>query len=316
MKLILAFAAAFLLAFAANAEVRGTWTVDHSWKTDAGYIQLNMNRPHQHFGSSFPITAFSGLSAADVESQGDVKFELRREAGVISFDGSFLHGEGAGHFVFTPNASYASTLRSIGVRNEEDIDDDRLMSLTLHDVSTDFIRAMRAQGYDETLEHYVTMRIFRVTPELITELRSLGYDRIAFDDLIASRVHKVTPDYIRGMRAAGYGNLSMDQLVASRIHKATPEFLQQMSTLGYNHLEFDNAIAFRIHGVSPEFVTELRDLGYTKVDADDLVAMRIHRVTPDYIRAVEKAGYEHVPVEKLIEMRIHGIDASYLAKVK
>jgi len=316
MKLILAFAAAFLLAFTANAELHGTWTVDHSWKSDAGTIQLNLNRPHHQFGSSFPIAALSGLTAADVDSQGDVKFELRREAGTIAFEGSFLHGQGAGHFVFTPSTSYAASLRAIGVRSDDDLDDDKLMSLALHDVSTDFIRVMRAQGYDEPLDHYVSMRIFRVTPELVTELRSLGYDHLSFDHLIASRIHKVTPDYIRATRAAGYPNLSMDQLVATRIHGATPEFQQKMANLGYTHLEYDDLIAFRIHGVSPEFVGALRDLGYKSVAADDLVAMRIHGVTPDYIRAVEKAGYENVPVEKLIQMKIHGIDAKYLSTVR
>lgn len=317
MKLILAFAAAFLLAFTASAEIRGTWTVDHeSFRKEAGWIQMNLNRPHNHFGSSFKISSFTGLTAADVDSQGDVKFSLRREAGTIDFDGSFLRGQGAGHFLFTPNGNYESTLRSLGVKSEEDIDEDKLMSLTLNDVSTDFIRGMRAAGYDETLDHYVSMRIFRVTPELITELRSLGYDRLSYDALIASRVHGVTPEYIRGTRSAGYPNLSMDQLVATRIHGATPEFQQKMADLGYPHLDYDDLIAFRIHGVSPQFVTALRDLGYRHVEADDLVAMRIHGVTPDYIRSIEQAGYENVPVQKLIEMRIHGIDARFLAKVR
>jgi hypothetical protein len=310
MKQILAFAAAFLLAFTARAEIHGTWTAMRN--LDAGRIQLNIDRPHDHFGSSFDISAFSGLSPDVIATQGDAKFELRREAGVIAFDGSFLHGDGAGHFVFTPNANFASTLKSMGVRSEDGIDDDKLLALTLHDVSGDFIRAMRSVGYDEPLEHYESMRIFKVTPELVTELRSLGFGHLSFDDLIASRIHKVTPDYIRAMRAAGYDNLTMDDLVATRIHKATPEFIQQMASLGYTHLSHDDLIAFRIHGVSPEFVSALHDLGYNNVPAADLIAMRIHRVTPEYIRDVEKAGYEHVPVEKLIEMRIHGIDSRML----
>lgn len=313
MKKLAAFAAILFLAAAANAEIRGTWTALRN--DDPSRIQLNLDRPHNHFGSTFYISDFGGLSADVVGSQGDVRFELRREAGMLAFDGSFLHGDGAGHFVFTPNNGFAATLRSMGVRSEDDLDDDNLLSLTLHDVSTDFIRSMRGLGYDEPLEHYTSMRIFKVTPELISELRSLGYDKLSYDDLVASRIHKVTPDYIRAMRAAGY-NLTMEQLVATRIHKATPEFVQQMASLGYTHLDFDDLIAFRIHKVTPEFVSDLRTLGYTGVSPDDLVAMRIHRVTPDYIREVEKAGYAHVPVSKLIEMRIHGIDERYLEKVK
>ena len=313
MKRIVTFAAVLFLAAAANAEIRGTWTALRN--DDPSRIQLNLDRPNNHFGSTFSVSDFSGLPFDVVNSQGDVRFEMRREAGVLAFEGSFLHGDGAGHFVFTPNNGYAATLRSMGVRSDDDLDDDKLLSLTLHDVSTDFIRSMRSAGYDEPLEHYTSMRIFKVTPELVTELRSLGYDKLSYDDLIASRIHKVTPDYIRAMRADGY-NLTMDQLVATRIHKATPEFVQQMASLGYTHLGFDDLIAFRIHKVTPEFVSDLRTLGYTQIAPDDLVAMRIHRVTPDYIREVEKAGYQHVPVSKLIDMRIHGIDEKFLEKMK
>jgi hypothetical protein len=314
MKKTIVFTALLFFAAAAQAEIRGTWTARRN--DDPSRIQLNMDRPHNHFGSTFNVADLSGLSMSLIDSQGDAKFEIRREAGVLAFDGSFLHGDGAGFFVFTPNPGYAATLRSMGVRSDDEVDDDKLMSLTLHDVSTDFIRNMRREGYDEPLDHYVAMRIFKVTPELVSELRSLGYNHLDYDDLIASRIHKVTPDYIRAMRAAGYQNLSMEQLVATRIHKASPEFLQEMATLGYTHLDYDNLIAFRIHGVSPEFVGALRDLGYSNVAPDDLIAMRIHRVTPEYIREIENAGYHRVPVEKLIAMRIHGIDSNYLSKLK
>ena len=314
MKRTIVFAA-LLFAAAAQAEITGTWAVTRSWTTDPGKIHINLMREHNNFGSSFPIDAFVGLTMADVNSQGDVKFDLRREAGVVAFDGSFRNGEGVGHFVFTPDRSYESKLRAMGVRSDDDLDDERLLTLALHDISTDYIRGLRAAGYNEPLEHYISMRIFRVTPELIADLRSLGYDHIGYDDLIASRVHKVTPDYIRGMKAAGY-SLSMEQLVATRIHKATPEFLAEMAQLGYSRLGYDDLIAFRIHGVTPEFVSALRALGYNSVAADDLVAMRIHRVTPEYIRDVENAGYHHVPVEKLISMRIHGVDSRFLSKMQ
>jgi hypothetical protein len=315
MKRTIAIAASLLLAVALHAEIRGTWSVDHSWKTEPGSIHVNLNRPNNHFGSAFPISAFSGLTASQVESQGDARFTLRRDAGVVAFDGSFRDGEGVGYFVFTPDQSFLSKLRAMNVRSDGNLDDEDLFSLALHDISTDFIRNMRAVGYDEPLDHYVSMRIFRVTPELIADLRSLGYDRISYDDLINSRVHKVTPEYIRAMKAAGY-KLSMEQLVTTRIHKASPEFLQQMASAGYSNISYDDMINFRIHGVTPEFVGELRVLGYKDISGEDLVTMRIHRVTPAYIRDVEKAGYHHVPVEKLIEMRIHGIDTGLLSKLK
>ncbi|MCU1231180.1 MAG: Regulatory sensor-transducer, BlaR1/MecR1 family, partial [Acidobacteria bacterium] len=239
MRRALIALAGALVAAIALADIRGTWTIERSSRID-GNVQLNLSRDHNHFGSNFPIASFSGLSLADGASQ----FELRAEAGTIRFDGTFRDGDGAGHFTFASNPKFAGTLRSMNVREIGDVDDEKLLQLALHGVSTDFIRAMRAEGYDVTLEKYVSMRIFHVTPDVIHELRALGFDKLSYDDLIASRVHRVTPDYIRSMRAAGY-SLSMDQLLASRVHRADPEFAIKMRDLGYPNMKFDDMIAFR-----------------------------------------------------------------------
>jgi hypothetical protein len=340
MKRALIALAGALIAAIALADIRGTWTIEHPSRAGEGTVQLNLSRDHNHFGSTFPTASFTNLSLADGASQ----FELRAEAGTIRFDGTFRDGDGAGHFTFLPNAKFADTLRSMNVREIGDVDDEKLLQLAMHGVSTDFIRSMRAEGYDVTLDKYVAMRIFRVTPQLIQELRTLGFDKLSYDNLIASRVHRVTPDYIRSMRAAGY-TLSMNDLLASRIHRVDPDFAKQMRDLGYPNLKFDDMIAFRIHGVTPEFISTLKTLGYQNVDGNDLVAMRIHGVTPDfikelaelgyrnisidnlvtmrihgvtpkYIRELKDAGYEKVPVEKLVSMRIHGVDAAFIGKLK
>lgn len=301
----------------AAADLHGAWTAEVQ---DGSSMQMNLSTRggHSHFGETMQTAEFTGLTDAAIHAttQTPVTFQLAREAGGIAFEGTFKSGIGAGQFTFTPNPNYIASLRSLGATFEEsDREDTQLLTMAMLDLSTSFIRSMQSEGYHVPAETYLSMRIFHVTPELVRELRSLGYDRIDADDLIATRIHKVTPDYIRAMRASGYPNLSLENLMASRIHKATPEFLNEMKSLGYANVDFDDLIAFRIHRVTGDFVRELRDLGYTKVPADDLVAMRIHGVTPQFIRDLKEAGYEHIPVEKLISMRIHGIDASFVKKM-
>lgn len=304
----------------AQADLHGSWT---AMPSDDGVLQMQFAREHSNQSLSIPISAFSGLSEGQVASlaQTQVTFELRRDAGTLAMEGVFKQREGAGHFNFRPNRGYYEQIKAMGVPlgNEDDDAEDReerLFMLAVEDVSPAFIKSMQDAGYHVSLEQYTTMRIFRVTPQLVDELRSLGYRDVDFEDLIATRIHKVTPDYIRQMRAAGYDHLTLDQLVTTRIHKATPEFVQQMKELGYGNVAFDDLIAFRIHKVTPDFIRELRTLGYSNISADDLVTMRIHRVTPDYIRELKSVGYTNIPVDKLIEMRIHGIDASYISKMK
>jgi hypothetical protein len=312
-----------LLATTAFAATEGAWTASRDEKRpDRFYMNITKGRNH-NMGTTFQLNEFTGLTRAQIDAAAmtPVQFEMRREAGNAAFEGTFRNGKGAGQFTFTPNRAYLDTIRSMGIslerekhKNREWSDEEQLFSLAIHDVSTAFIKSMIAEGYRVSLEDYLTMRIFDITPEYIREMRGLGFKNITHDELVASRIHKVTPQFVRDMRAAGW-DLSLDELQSSAIHGATPQFAEEMRKLGYGNLDHDDLVSFRIHRVTAEFINELAKLGYRNIPADQLVAMRIHRVTPEFIRELEQAGYVKVPVQKMISMRIHGIDAKFIKKM-
>lgn len=312
-----------LFATAAFAATEGAWTASADEKRpDRFHISITRGRNH-NMGTTMKLSDFTGLTRAQIDAatMTPVQFEMRREAGNAAFEGTFRKGKGAGQFTFTANRAYLDTIRSMGIDTKREKhrdrgwdEDEELFALAIHDVSTAFIKSMIAEGYKVSLEKYLTMRIFDITPDYIREMRSLGFKNITDDELVSSRIHKVTPQYVREMRAAGW-DLSLDELQSSRIHGATPEFAEEMRKLGYGGLDHDDLVSFRIHRVTAEFIEELRKLGYKNVSADDLVSMRIHRVTPEYIRDLEAAGYVKVPIEKMISMRIHGIDAKFIKKM-
>ena len=67
MKRTITLAAVIILfAAAAHAEIRGTWT---AFQKDDGRIQLDITRPHNHFGSSFLISDFSNLAMSQRRDQ-------------------------------------------------------------------------------------------------------------------------------------------------------------------------------------------------------------------------------------------------------
>ncbi|HEX6100488.1 MAG TPA: hypothetical protein VF432_29505 [Thermoanaerobaculia bacterium] len=311
-----------LFATAAFAATDGAWTAStDEKKPDRFYMNITRGR-HHNMGTTFKIADFTGITRAqmDAAAMTPVNFEMRREAGNAAFEGTFKNGKGAGQFTFTPNRAYVDTIRSMGIslerekhKNREWDDEDQLFALAMHDVSTAFIKSMIAEGYRVSLEDYLTMRIFDITPEYIREMRSLGFKNITHDELVASRIHRVTPQYVRDMRAAGW-DLSLDELQSTRIHGATPEFAAEMKKLGYD-LDIDDLVSFRIHRVTAEFIHELANLGYRNISADQLVSMRIHRVTPEFIKELEQAGYVKVPIDKMISMRIHNIDAKFIRKM-
>jgi hypothetical protein len=303
--------ALLLIAGSARAELRGGWTATRH-KGQPGRLQLQLQHENSNNGQTIDVSALNGLTAAQIAAATatPVSFSLRREAGTVAFEGTFRNGSGGGDFVFTPNLEYLETVRGMGVpvkagdRHRSSLEE-HLLSFALLDVSTAYIRSMQAAGYNEPLEKYVAMRIFRVTPDLVADYRELGMT-LTSDNLVAGQIHGVSPAYVTEMRELARHRTSFDDLVATRIHGATPEFLAEMRDLGYGGLDLDKYIAFRIHGVSPGFVEELAELGYRDVDADDLIAFRIHGVTPSFIRELAEDGYDDLSADDLVSMRIHG----------
>lgn len=322
MKRTLAVTAlAVLTATSALAQqIDGAWTASKSEKQE-GKIYLNVVRDRSQNGRTMPISELTSLNEAQINAstQTPVRFEMRREAGNTTFEGTFRNGKGSGHFDFVPNRNYIAQIRSLGL--EFDVDDrhgdgeeQQLFNLAMNDVSTSYIRTMRAAGFNVDLEKYIAMRIFNVTPEYHREMRDLGYN-LSADKLIETKIHRVTPEYIRQMRAAGW-NDSIEDLVQNRIFNVTPEYASEMKRLLGRDIKQEDLVNFRIHKVTPEFIKELEALGYKDVPASRLVEMRIHRVTPEFIRELQAAGYRNVPIRKMIDMRIHGIDARFIKKMR
>ena len=128
-----------------------------------------------------------------------MQFAFKHDAGTIDFNGTFENGEGVGRFAFTPNPSYPQSLRSLGVSSDKPLDDERLFSLAMHDISIAFIREMQSLGYKESLERYIAFRIHGVSPEFVRDLKSLGYT-VEAEQLIAFRIHGVTTQFVRELR--------------------------------------------------------------------------------------------------------------------
>ena len=312
IRLVVAFCVLIAVAFGATAAPRdsgGTWSASLK-DNPPERLQFSMEIDGDgNMGMGFVRSDFSGLETIDLRSEQPVtvRFEMRREAGTVSFDGTFRKGRGTGDFVFVPNPDYARKLGQLGVELGEKDRSEEMLGLTLFDVSTAFIRSMQEIGYDVSLEKYTSFRIFKIDPAYVREMSAVGFSQLSADKLVETKVHNVSPEYVRKMRASGK-DLTLDELVQSRIFEVTPEFAAEMEKIGYPGLDHETLVQFRIHGVSAEFVRDLRELGYSRVPADQLVAMRVHGVTPEFIRRVEKAGYHQVPVDKLVQMRIFGID--------
>ena len=65
-----------------------------------------------------------------------------------------------------------------------------------------FVRELNALGYsDVSTDDLVSMRIHNVTTEFVRDLKELGFRDMSVDDLVSMRIHNVTTDFARKVRA-------------------------------------------------------------------------------------------------------------------
>ena len=294
-----------------RALLQDTWTRCDGRQWVSFQLEQDMDR---RYGISIPTTELEGLGMRGERwTASDVRFNVRRDAGTVAFQGDFADGRGKGTWGFTPNSEFVSAMRG----QYKDLSLDQVFKLAIHDVSRPFITALQAQGYSNlTIDELTKMRIHGVDAEYIAEFRKAGYDKLTVQDLIKTRIHGATPAFVQELKAAGFDKLTVDELVKMRIHGVTPDFIREIRALGYKDLPVDELVKLRIHGVTPAFLKEMRDLGYKDLALEDAVKMRIHGVTPEFIKQLRDLGYSNVSANDLVRMRIHGVTPEFIRDVR
>ncbi len=264
------------------------------------------------WGTQVEESRFTGLEYSDRD-----EFELRAEAGTISFTGTFTRTqwghEGAGTYTFRPNRDFPRSLERLGIG---DVRDRHLLGYTLAGITAARVRDVQELGYrDLDADDVMEIGLFDVSPEFIRELRQLGYTDLPFRRLVEFRIHGATPAFIREIGDLGFRGLSATRLIEFRIHGVTPEYIRAMSDQGFE-LDEQGLVEFRIHGVSPEFMREMAEMGYRNLSASQLVEFRIHGVSPEYVRAMQQSGYTDLSPSRLVEYRIHGVSPEYVREME
>jgi hypothetical protein len=262
------------------------------------------------WGISVNVDELDGLEARSAGvSRNDVRFELRRDAGTIRFEGDFEDGSGSGRFTFSADRDYQAALERAGYG---DTSDPELLTLAVHDVSRSTLTELDDRGYRGDLDNLIAFAVHGVTPRFIDELDRLGYRRPTADQLIALRVHGVTPDYIEEM-SRDRSRPSLDDLVAMRVHGVDGEFRRELADAGLedDDLDGDDLTALKIHGADPRLIKAVRALG-EQVDADELVSLSVQGVTPEYVERMAEIGLRNLDVDGLVSLKVQGVGPEWV----
>lgn len=241
------------------AAVGADGRLDFELDAPAGMIRLDGRMDDRDGMGGFTFRPAPGFVAA-VERAG---LEVRR-ADTETLLAAALH---------EVDPASAGALRRAGAA-PDDLGD--LIAAAIFQVDTTFIAEIRALGYDLDLDDFLAFRIHDVTPEFIRAVRGWGIGEPSADDLLAFRIHEIDEDFVRDTRGWAGDDLDRDDLVAFRIHGVTEAFVRSMEEAGVPPEDASQAVAFRIHGVTPELVREMEAAGFEDLDGDDLIRIRIH----------------------------------------
>ncbi len=246
---------------------QGTWTAQR--KGEKIELSLRWGSGRSRLESSFPLAAnqLAGLTAG--------RFEIRRDAGTLRFEGRFEDAkegpQGTGSFTFEGNPAYIGQMANLGYV----LRDDRLVEYAMFDVSSTF-----ALG-----------------------LLDLGYGRLTEEQLVEFRVHDVTPEFIQAIGDAGYRELSPERLLEFRIYDVNPKAIREWAHAGNGDLRDERRVKF---DVGPAFIREMEDAGYRNLSTNRLFEFQLYGINAEFVRKAASEGYRDLSPEELVELRIMG----------
>src|SRR5580704_16156328 len=115
--LVLAIVPLYFLMGQSNSPsgpISGQWTLELNPQGVQFSIHRTWRLNNYSSSSSYDFADFRVLTRAQVEAGGPAKFDMPRDAGVLTCEGTFRHGGGGGTFVFSPNPDFISALHSLG----------------------------------------------------------------------------------------------------------------------------------------------------------------------------------------------------------
>ncbi len=201
-------------------------------------------------------------------------------------------------------SSYIEEMKSVGF---DHLDVDELVSLKIQGVTAEYVKQIRAAGFNPGVEEVLSMRIQGVTPEYIKSIRDAGYTPNA-EEIVGMKIQGVTPDYIKQMRDLGF-KPDLEQIVGMKIQGVTPEFVKKIRDLGYKP-DAEHIVGMKIQGVTPEYVQQIRSAGF-QPDEEQIVGMKIQGVTPEYIKEMRDLGFQP-DAEQIVGMKIQGVTPEYV----
>jgi hypothetical protein len=314
---------------------QGSWflTVDG----DDMEFELRTQSGENTWRSSFSVKK---SEIAPFPGQGTVEFKLVREAGTMTFKGSFDGEQGYGHFSYQPDESYFSELQKMGV---EDMDDHTRNSFFDLNITKDFVRMLNRNGYtpisqrevvgltihrfdEATLKYWkssgvegadeahnlFTLQVMHIDPAYVEELKKAGYTHLTVQELTSLKLRHVDGNYARAINSDASSPVSPEELANYKMMQIDSGYLKSLKKVGYDHLSASDIRSLSNAHITAEYIKGFQDAGFSNIPVHELVSLKYRNASPEDAKAFRSAGYTDIDFNRINQLKSAGITPDFV----
>jgi hypothetical protein len=278
----------------------GVWSA--VFRGDKTHIQFGGF--HWNSGTTFMT---SELGSVPIYKPGT--FTVKRDAGTVTFTGTFSNDRGHGTYAYTEDATFKDFLTQAGFH---DIKEELMLHLFFTNIDKKYFAYMKENGYEGvTLSELKDLAYHDVNYDVLSRYLELfkkeGFGKVTLDQIVGLRDHGVSPGFIGGLHELGYKNGSLDKAQELVDHGVSIAFLRELQAMGYKDISLDNAQELVDHGVSAAFIREFQNLGFKDISISKATELADHGVTTDFIKKMQDKGLKNLSLDEYIRLADSGM---------
>jgi beta-lactamase regulating signal transducer with metallopeptidase domain len=286
-----------------------TWR--HEWKltrhdSSSNKVQLSLivrddNGNDRMNTQDVPLSSLAGFSLSMLDHDGPVKFEYVRDSGRVLCEGRVTGGRASGPFRVVLNPSFVSALQKMGYAAPQD---DEAFSLVTSDVTLAYARTVRDTGLTSSVSDLIELQDHGVSSDYVRAVRQEGFTNLTASDVSELRDHGVEPNYLKAIKAAG-PKLSIDEIDSLYDHGVKPDYFKSMKAT-VPQLSIEQIDSLFDHGVEPDSYKSFASVD-SKLSLEEINSLRDHGVKPEYYRSVKSADPK-LSIEQIDSLFDHGVE--------
>jgi len=241
---------------------------------------------------------------------GNVTFKLVREAGTITFTGTFDGQQGFGRFHFEADENYFKSLQQQGVEEA----DKRKISFFSLNIKKDYVVMVQRSGFPHiTGRELLSFAAMHIDQEFLQYWKGSGL--VDADDprtLVSIKSMQIDKGYIEELKAAGYDHLTKQQLFSLKSQHIDGAYIRAMGRGKNNEpIPVQELVSYKAMKIDSGYINSLRKVGYTNLERHDITSLYSMHVTADFIKGFQDIGYTDIPVREIISLKSMGITPEF-----